>query len=477
MKKILSVFLVLIFLCSMVAIPTSSLTVTSATIEKAVQWAEKTAADDSHGYSQANRWGNPDYDCASFVISAYRSVGFKLTNAVHCGNMKQAFIDEGFEWIPKSKIDLSTSKYLKRGDILLNTKSHTEIYIGNNMQVGAHEGTIDDYDLNDPGDSTGYEVCPVTYRNSSNWEGILRYPEEQHVNVGKSFYAYITNRTTGKVLTNDDRNVSVRAKTGEANQIWKFERQDDGSYIIRTCYDKKVLNVSYSGTTPGTNVGVYANSDSPAKRWFVYGTQSKCRIKPKCANLALDAHGGKSSSKDGLNVCLWTDDTTATQLFKIEKQNPPQKSNLEFKAGTSTTETSLWWTATLYTNLYHLKIFDENDKIVYEERIKDSTNRQIVLPEGTYTAYVQSKNKFAVAKSNVITFTVKEGEKPIVLGDVDRDGEISVIDATELQLYMAKKVELSSEQIPLSDTDKDGEISVLDATAIQLYMAKIITEF
>ena len=75
---------------------------------------------------------------------------------------------------------------------------------------------------------------------------------------------------------------------------------------------------------------------------------------------------------------------------------------------TSTTETSLWWTATLYTNLYHLKIFDENDKIVYEERIKDSTNRQLVRPEGTYTAYVQSKNKFAVAKSNVITFTVKK---------------------------------------------------------------------
>ena len=64
-----------------------------------------------------------------------------------------------------------------------------------------------------------------------------------------------------------------------------------------------------------------------------------------------------------------------------------------------------------------------------------------------------------------------------MLGDVDRDGEISVIDATELQMYMAKKVELSSEQIPLSDTDKDGEISVLDATAIQMYMAKIITEF
>ena len=78
MKKFLSVFLILILVCSMAIIPANSLNVTTATIEKAVKWAENTAADDSHGYSQYNRWGNPDYDCASFVISAFRSAGFYL---------------------------------------------------------------------------------------------------------------------------------------------------------------------------------------------------------------------------------------------------------------------------------------------------------------------------------------------------------------------------------------------------------------
>ena len=70
MKKILSVFLILICACSMIVLPTDALVVNSATIDQVVQWAIDTANDDTHGYSQAQdrRWGTPDYDCASFVI-------------------------------------------------------------------------------------------------------------------------------------------------------------------------------------------------------------------------------------------------------------------------------------------------------------------------------------------------------------------------------------------------------------------------
>ena len=44
-------------------------------IESAVAWAIGTANNNAHGYSQANRWGNPDYDCSSFVITAYEQAG------------------------------------------------------------------------------------------------------------------------------------------------------------------------------------------------------------------------------------------------------------------------------------------------------------------------------------------------------------------------------------------------------------------
>lgn len=473
MKKILSVFLVLICLCSVVVLPTDALVVNSNTIDQVVQWAIDTANDDTHGYSQAynRRWGNPDYDCASFVICAYRSVGFKLPNAAHCSNIKEEFMKEGFQWIPNTEIDLSTSKYLKPGDVLLRIAGHTEIYIGDNKQCGAH----DDYDGNKPGDTYGDEVCPYTYSNRSNWSGILRYPTEKHVDVGTDFYAYIKNNKTGKLLTNDNRNVSVRTETGESNQVWKFERQSDGAYIIRTCFDNKVLNVSYSGTTPGTNVGVYKNTDSPAKRWFVYGKKNKYRFKPKCADLALDAYGGTETSEDGLNVCLWTDDGTSTQYFSIIKLEPPAQSYIECRPGTSTSPTSIWWNMTLYTTAYDLKIYDSNGEVFKEMNDLTDTNCQITLPAGNYQAVVYSKNSFTSTQSmNAVTFTVEQGE---LLGDVDLDGEISVIDATDIQMHMAKMKTLSDEQIFIGDTDKDGELSVLDATAIQRYIAKLITEF
>ena len=49
----------------------------STVIQSAVAWARGIAADASHGYDQANRWG-PDYDCSSFVISAYKAAGVPL---------------------------------------------------------------------------------------------------------------------------------------------------------------------------------------------------------------------------------------------------------------------------------------------------------------------------------------------------------------------------------------------------------------
>lgn len=43
-------------------------------IETATQWMINLAADDTHGYSQDNRWG-PDYDCSSAIITDWETAG------------------------------------------------------------------------------------------------------------------------------------------------------------------------------------------------------------------------------------------------------------------------------------------------------------------------------------------------------------------------------------------------------------------
>ncbi len=62
------------------------------------------------------------------------------------------------------------------------------------------------------------------------------------------------------------------------------------------------------------------------------------------------------------------------------------------------------------------------------------------------------------------------------LGDVDLDGEITVMDATLVQMYLVEKTELIQEQIELADTSKDSVVSIMDATLIQMYLAQLIPE-
>ncbi|MBR2715595.1 MAG: dockerin type I repeat-containing protein, partial [Ruminococcus sp.] len=57
------------------------------------------------------------------------------------------------------------------------------------------------------------------------------------------------------------------------------------------------------------------------------------------------------------------------------------------------------------------------------------------------------------------------------IGDADCDGEITVLDATTIQQYLAKhntlKVELAS------DVDDNGSVDVIDATILQMNLASI----
>lgn len=472
MRKILSALLVLILLTSVMVIPADA-AVTQSTIDKVVKWAIDTANDDTHGYSQAydRRWGTPDYDCASFVICAYRSVGFKLTNAAHCSNIKEEFMKEGFQWIPNTEIDLSTSKYLKPGDVLLRIAGHTEIYIGNNQQCGAH----DNYDGNVKGDTYGNEVCAYTYSNRSNWSGILRYPVDKQQNIGTDFYATIINNASGKAVTNDsdenceNRNVTVRNITNKPNQVWKFERQKDGTYKITSAFNNLALDVVKSGTTAGTNVSVYFGNTSSAQRWNIYGEAGKYKLKPACNDLALDI---SSKTADGANVRMWTDNGATTQFFSINKLSKPQSTYVECRAESSSTPVSIWWNMTLYADAYDVEIFKDGvDEAYHKASDITDTYTQVLLPAGSYRAVVYAKNVVSSTKSmNEVTFTV------ICSGDVDNDGKLSVMDATAIQLHMAQIKAIPEELLANGDTDDDGKLSVMDATQIQLFLAHLIEE-
>lgn len=145
-------------------------------IENAITYAINIAMDDSHGYDQINRYG-PDFDCSSLLITSWNDgagVPVKSAGATYTGNMRKAFVACGFRAIPYGK-----GTVLLRGDVLLNEKHHTAMYIGDGKIVQASINEKGGIYGGKSGDQTGHEIeIRNFYTYSKGWDYILRYEEK-----------------------------------------------------------------------------------------------------------------------------------------------------------------------------------------------------------------------------------------------------------------------------------------------------------
>ena len=64
-----------------------------------------------------------------------------------------------------------------------------------------------------------------------------------------------------------------------------------------------------------------------------------------------------------------------------------------------------------------------------------------------------------------------------IIGDVNGDGYVDVLDATLVQKYSSEKSKFDDRQFYVADVNDDGNVDVLDAADIHKYASEIITEF
>ncbi len=128
-------------------------------------FAREIAEDDTHGYSQARRVGNPDYDCSSLVSHCLVEAGYKVTDYGTTVTLWHELEAAGFE-----KHSWKDAAELEEGDIVFHYKGeqHVEFYCGDGRTLGAH-GT--GYAVGDeaPGDQTGKEISETTLGNQYDY--------------------------------------------------------------------------------------------------------------------------------------------------------------------------------------------------------------------------------------------------------------------------------------------------------------------
>lgn len=335
---------------------------------------------------------------------------------------------------------------------------HVGIYVGDGYFVHATGGKVQKSTISSWANKyRGYGYCGnfnlsqdiSTSDNNNNSFG-------SPVDLGTNFYAYIINTYAWKHLTNDSSNVSMRSETGTANQIWKFERQGDGSYKIINLKDNLVLDDHNFGQTDGTNVAVCGSNDSDAQRWFIYGTSGSYSLRAKCGNLVLDVNGG--SKADGTNVQMWTKNDTVAQKFQIWKLNQPGKTNVYCSVGSGYANTTFSWDKASNASTYDLKIW--KDKLWQGDAYQilwnlSGTSAQVCLPPGYYEAYVDSRNGSLINMSNnVVKFTVSNGS-PVNLGN---------------DLYVT--IITNKNQLAFTNTNGNVDVRKQDGSAKQVWRFK-----
>lgn len=115
----------------------------------------------------------------------------------------------------------------------------------------------------------------------------------------------------------------------------------------------------------------------------------------------------------------------------------------------------------------------KSGEVAYETIVKGNNAKYSIsgVASGTYTMKV-SKNAHADREYTVIVANsdVIRNAKIFAIGDVNSDGDISVVDATLVQKYIVGLENLTDLQKKSADVNDNNEISVVDATLIQKYI-------
>lgn len=283
-KKFISLFLAVVILFSIIPAGTMTASAADARLQNAVNWAVSIANDNSHGYSWVGAWRTgPDYDCSSLVGHALYNGGFtgigQKLKTMNTSNEPGYLTELGFKDVTSS-VNRSTGSGLQAGDVLW-VSGHTEMCVGNNQLVGAHQSAKPCYCKNNngnngwcigcyncgelKGDQTGNEISVTKYYNHP-WTKVYRFNGGSTSSLGAPTNVKIT--TEGNKFKVTWNNVSgancydVIVTDPSGSQKWWHASSNSKDIPITSLGRYKVEVQSLyrpNGSTTGQIVGAHSN--------------------------------------------------------------------------------------------------------------------------------------------------------------------------------------------------------------------------
>lgn len=244
--------------------------------------------------------------------------------------------------------------------------------------------------------------------------------------------------------TEDYKDVSVSAFTAYGPEVKAGEK------IISLVYDvikeTKLSNLDFSFT----ELQLYDNKDNDYSNDYSY--------------LSYDIEIEKSSEPTTVAPTT-TEPTTVAPTTEEPTTVEPTTAKLRTVKGTVKSYLSESDTVTIQ--------LIKSGEVAYETTVKGNNAKYSIsgVASGTYTMKV-SKNAHADREYTVIVANsdVIRNAKIFAIGDVNSDGDISVVDATLVQKYIVGLENLKDFQKKSADVNDNNEISVVDATLIQKYI-------
>lgn len=128
----------------------------------------------------------------------------------------------------------------------------------------------------------------------------------------------------------------------------------------------------------------------------------------------------------------------------------------------------------------------ELGKILYQV---ESTGLLEASSKYTQTNYKRFEDAYSYAKGLEYAYKVPQEkideavtalrnamENLVLMGDINNDKEITIMDVLEIQKSLAGQTELTPAALEAADTDRSGEIGVNDCLIIQKYIAKLLPD-